>query len=422
MHHFEYHHGELRCEGVEIRDIARQVGTPFYLYSQATLTRHYTVFDGAFAALPHLTAFAVKACSNIAILSLLGRLGAGADIVSGGELFRVLRAGIPGERIVFSGVGKTEPEVAAALRAGIRMFSVESGPELTMINRVAGELGLRAPVALRVNPDVDPQTHPYISTGLKENKFGFPVKGVEEVFLKAAAMPHIRVIGVHQHIGSQITQIPPFVEAVERAAELIRSLRAAGLAIECLDIGGGIGIPYEDTQPPSPEQLAEAVVPILASLGVHIITEPGRVIAGNAGVFVTRVLRTKEHTDKNFLVVDGAMNDLMRPSLYNAYHKIIPVREPLDSQGVLRKDILADVVGPICESGDFLARNRTLPRPEEGELLAVMSAGAYGFSMSSTYNSRPRVPEVLVDGTTVHVIRTRETYEDLVAREVIPWQ
>ncbi|MBI5137821.1 MAG: diaminopimelate decarboxylase [Nitrospirae bacterium] len=414
MHHFHYIDGDLSCEQVPVARIAEAVGTPFYLYSRATLEHHFRVFDQAFASLPHVTAFAVKACSNLAVLALLGRLGAGADIVSGGELFRARKAGIPAGRIVFSGVGKTTAEIAQALKEGIYAFQVESHPELLLINRVAGELGTTARVALRVNPDVDPKTHPYIATGLKESKFGFPVAGVEKVFAEADALPHIRVAGVHQHIGSQITQITPFVEAAERAAELIGTLRARGIAIEYLNIGGGIGIPYDEQVPPTPAELAHAVLPILKGLDVTVLTEPGRGIAGNAGIFVTRVLRLKDTGDKTFVVVDGAMNDLMRPSLYNAFHAVRPVRQ---GDG---PDIVADVVGPICESGDFLAKGRPMQRPDSGDLLALMSAGAYGFSMSSTYNSRPRVAEVLVDGDTFQVIRARETYEDLIRGEHIP--
>jgi diaminopimelate decarboxylase len=415
MHHFDSRDGELYCEAVPVSRVAEQVGTPFYLYSKATLVRHFRVFDEAFAPLPHLTAFAVKACSNLAVLSLLGREGAGADIVSGGELFRALKAGIPAERIVFSGVGKTADEIGAAVDAGIRLFSVESHSELALIDRVAGERGRTAPVALRVNPDVDPQTHPYVATGLKESKFGFPAAGVLEVFEAARALPNLEVRGVHQHIGSQITRIPPFVEALEGAADLVRTLRSEGFTIDHLDIGGGIGIPYDEQLPPTPAQLAEAVTPILEGLDVTVITEPGRVIAGNAGVFVTRVLRLKETREKTFVVVDGAMNDLMRPSLYDAYHEVRPVRERA------ARPIVADVVGPICESGDFLARHRKMAEPREDDLLAVMSAGAYGFTMASNYNSRPRVPEVLVDGDRIHVVRARETHADLIRGESDPW-
>jgi len=420
MHHFAYRDGEMVCEDVPLARIAAEVGTPFYLYSRATLVRHYRVFDGAFAALPHLTAFAVKACSNLAVLALLAREGAGADIVSGGELFRATKAGIPPDRIVFAGVGKTADEIGQALDAGILLFSVESEPELALIDRVARERGTRARVALRVNPDVDPETHPYIATGLKGSKFGFPMQGAAETFRRAAALPHLEVVGVHQHIGSQITRVPPFVDAVERAAALIAELREGGLPIRYLDIGGGIGIPYDEQLPPTPAQLAEAVAPVLAGLDVTVITEPGRVIAGNAGVLVTRVLRVKHTPAKTFVVVDGAMNDLMRPALYDAYHEIRPVREA-GTPGTPGSLIVADVVGPVCESGDFLARQRKLAEPAEGDLLAVMSAGAYGFAMASNYNARPRVPEVIADGDRFHIVRTRETYEDLVRGETIPW-
>jgi diaminopimelate decarboxylase len=415
MHHFGYRDGEMFCEDVPLARIADEVGTPCYVYSRATLARHFHVLDDAFASLPHLTAFAVKACANLAVLSLLAREGAGADIVSGGELFRARRAGIPPERIVFAGVGKTGAEIGEALDADILLFSVESRAELELINQVAGARKKRARVALRVNPDVDPETHPYIATGLRESKFGFPAAGAVDVFQAADALPNIQVIGLHQHIGSQITRIPPFVDALGRAADLIRDLRAAGLSITHLDIGGGIGIPYDERLPPTPAEVAEAITPQLKDLDVTVVTEPGRVIAGNAGALVTRVLRLKEQGDKGFVVVDAAMNDLLRPSLYDAYHEIRPVIErPAEA-------VVADVVGPICESGDFLAKARKMAKPEAGELLAVMSAGAYGFTMSSNYNARPRVAEVLVDGGRFDVVRDRETYDDLVRGERIPW-
>jgi len=415
MHHFAYRDGAMYCEDVPVARIAQNVGTPFYVYSRATLVRHFHVLDDAFAPVPHLTAFAVKACSNLAVLSLLAREGSGADIVSGGELYRALKAGMPPERIVFAGVGKTEAEIGEALDAGILLFSVESRAELHLINEVAGARKKRARVALRVNPDVDPETHPYIATGLRESKFGFPAAGAVDVFKAADALPNVQVVGVHQHIGSQITRIPPFVDALGRAADLVRDLRAAGLTITHLDIGGGIGIPYDERLPPTPAEVAEAITPTLKALDVTVITEPGRVIAGNAGALVTRVLRLKEQGEKGFVVVDAAMNDLLRPSLYDAYHEIRPVVErPADA-------IVADVVGPICESGDFLAKARKMARPEAGDLLAVMSAGAYGFAMSSNYNSRPRVAEVLVDGDRFDVVRERETYDDLVRGERVPW-
>jgi len=415
MHHFAYRDGHMFCEDVPVARIAQEVGTPFYLYSRATLVRHFHVLDDAFASVPHLTAFAVKACSNLAVLSLLAREGAGADIVSGGELYRARKAGVPPERIVFAGVGKTEAEIGEALDSGLLLFSVESRSELHLIDQIARARRVRARVALRVNPDVDPETHPYIATGLRASKFGFPAAGVVEVFKAADALANVQVVGVHQHIGSQITRIPPFVDALARAADLIRDLRAAGLTITHLDIGGGIGIPYDERLPPTPAEVAAAITPVLKGLDVTVITEPGRVIAGNAGALVTRVLRLKESADKGFVVVDAAMNDLIRPALYDAFHEIRPVVErPAEA-------MVADVVGPICESGDFLAKGRKMARPEAGDLLAVMSAGAYGFSMASNYNSRPRVAEVLVDGDRFDVVRDRETYADLVRGEHIPW-
>ncbi|MFQ5508032.1 MAG: diaminopimelate decarboxylase [Leptospirillia bacterium] len=415
MHHFDYKDGELFCEQVSVRQIAEQVGTPFYLYSKATLTHHFEVFDKAFAEVPHITAFAVKACSNLAVLSLLGAQGAGADIVSGGELFRALKAGIDPGKMVFAGVGKTEREIAEALDADILMFQVESEPELALLNKVAKGRKTTARIAIRVNPDVDPKTHPYISTGLKESKFGFPMAGVLRVFREANSMSHLQVVGVHQHIGSQITQIPPFVQSLERVAELIDALREDGIQVDYLDIGGGVGIPYDDSLPPTPAELGAAILPTLKRLNVTVITEPGRGIAGNAGIFVTRVLRLKNTPDRNFVVVDGAMNDLMRPSLYDAYHAIQPV---VKRSGI---PIKADVVGPVCESGDFFAKGRNIETPRVDDLLAIMSAGAYGFTMASTYNSRPRVAEVMADGDTFHVVRQRESYEDLIRSETIPW-
>ena len=415
MHHFEYRQGELTCEGVTLRDIAAQVGTPYYLYSRATLEHHYQVVDTAFGTIPHLTAYSVKANSNLAVLGLMAQQGAGADIVSGGELFRALKAGIPADRIVFSGVGKQDQEIAEALAADILMFHVESRAELLLINRVAEREGKVARITLRVNPNVDPKTHRYIATGLKESKFGIAMDEAIDAFVEASTLPHVRVVGVDQHIGSQITEAGPFLEAVERVAELITRLRAKGLTIDYLDIGGGIGIPYDDHVPPSPAMIADSVLPVLKSLNITLILEPGRVIAGNAGVFVTQVLRVKETGEKHFVVVDGAMNDLMRPSLYDAFHRVLPVVEGN------QPEILADVVGPVCESGDFLAKGRKLPTPAEGDLLAVMSAGAYGFTMASNYNSRPRVAEVIVDGDTFHVVRQREGYDDLIRGESIPW-
>lgn len=415
MHDFLYRNGELHCEDVPIRQIADQIGTPFYLYSHHTLIQHFRVFDSAFSAIPHLVCFALKANSNLALLRIFAREGAGADVVSGGEIYRALKAGIPPERIVYAGVGKTREEIEFALRSGILMFNVESSPELALINQVAGNLGGKAQVALRINPDVDPQTHPYISTGLKKNKFGIDISRAIEEYRIAMEMDHIEVIGVHQHIGSQITEIAPFVDSLTKIAELIRTLRERGIPIQYLDVGGGLGITYYNENPPTPRVFAEALIAEIQDLGCKVVLEPGRVIVGNAGILVTKVLYLKRTPQKDFVIVDAGMNDLIRPSLYGSYHSILPLVQR-DGEG----EMLADVVGPICESGDFLAKDRKLPLLGQGELLAVMSAGAYGFAMSSTYNSRPRVPEVLVRGEEIHILRERETWTDLTAGERIP--
>lgn len=415
MHHFHYRDGDLYCEEVPVAAIAEEVGTPFYLYSHATLTRHLRVYGEAFRDIPHLICFAVKANGNLAILKLFADMGGGADVVSGGELFRALRAGIPPKRIVFAGVGKTRAEMVEALKADILMFNVESSQELQLLNQVAGEMGAVAAVALRVNPDVDPKTHPYISTGLKKSKFGIDISMALEGYQLARTLPHIQVIGIHQHIGSQITEIEPFVDSLVRTGALVGRLREMGIDIRYLDIGGGLGIPYKDETPPHPTEMAKEVVPILKQLGCTIVLEPGRVIAGNAGILVTRVLYTKQTPTKDFVIVDAGMNDLIRPSLYGSYHAIQPVCRQEGREG-----LTVDVVGPICESGDFLAKDRELPRVEPGELLAVMSAGAYGFTMASNYNARPKAAEVLVKGDRYFVIRQREGYEDLVRGEEVP--
>ncbi|MGK7346101.1 MAG: diaminopimelate decarboxylase [Candidatus Nitrospinota bacterium M3_3B_026] len=416
MRHFEYKNGEYHCEDVPLSKIAGEVGTPFYVYSHATLTRHFEVFDKAFEDVPHIICFAVKANSNIAVLRLFAKLGGGADIVSGGELYRALKAGVPPEKIVYAGVGKTRPEIRQALEAKVLMFNVESSQELVTIDAVAAKMDVKAPVALRVNPDVDPRTHPYISTGLKESKFGISYQTALEEYRQAAALDNVEVIGVHKHIGSQITQISPFVDALEKTLELVRTLREEGIGIKYIDMGGGLGITYKDESPPHPVELAERVGPMLKASGLAIIFEPGRVIAGNAGALVTRTLYTKMSEGKVFYVVDAAMNDLARPSLYGSYQGIVPVDEEVNE----RKKVSADVVGPICESGDFLAKDRVMPKLRQGDLIAVMSAGAYGFSMSSNYNSRPRVAEVLVKGSGFEVIRERETLEDLLRGEKVP--
>ncbi len=416
MHHFQYRDGELHCEEVPLSRIAREVGTPTYVYSNETLVRHFKAFDGAFEDVAHLVCFSAKSNSNLAILRLFGNMGGGVDIVSGGELFRALKAGIPGKRIVYSGVGKTEEEMDQALKAGILMFNIESSQELEVLAQRAARLGLKAPVAIRVNPDVDPQTHPYISTGLKKNKFGIEMEKALEDYTRAFTMDHVEVIGVDCHIGSQITKLEPFLDALERLRELVLTLRSQGMDIRYLDLGGGLGITYHEETPPHPIQYAQGVKEVTKDLGCTLILEPGRVLVGNAGILLTRVLYTKRGATKNFVIVDAGMNDLARPSLYGSYHRINPVDETL----VFEEEITADLVGPICESTDFLARDRRMPPFKRGDLLAVMSAGAYGFSMSSNYNSRPRAAEVLVKGSDFWVIRRRETYEDLIDPEVIP--
>ena len=418
MHHFQYKDDELHCEDVSLRSIAEEVGTPFYLYSGATLARHFDAFDSGFEGISHLTCFAVKACSNLAILNLFGRMGGGADIVSGGELFRALRAGIQPDRIIYSGVGKTESELREALQAGILMFNVESPQELDRLDRVAGSLGVKAPVAFRVNPDVDPQTHAYISTGLAKNKFGIPVDEALQEYVRALSLENVDVIGISCHIGSQLTQIEPFIEALRKLKHFIGRLDDEGIKIKYLDLGGGVGITYDEEEPPHPHEYARAIKEELGDMDCTLVLEPGRVIAGNAGVLVTEVQYTKVNTggeeDKHFVIVDAAMNDLTRPSLYGAYHEIIPVARKDRSMQVV------DIVGPICETGDFMARDRMLPAVEQGELLAIMSSGAYGFTMSSNYNSRPRAAEVLVGGDKFFLIRSRETYEDLIQGELLP--
>ncbi len=415
MHFFEYKKGELCCEEVPLARIASQVGTPFYCYSTATLARHFRAFDEGLGSFPHLTCFAVKACSNIAILNLFAGLGGGADIVSGGELFRCLKAGVDPKRIIYSGVGKTRDELRYALEAGILLFNVESAQELEALQSIAAGLGLTAPVSFRINPDVDPKTHAYISTGLAKNKFGIPMEEAEELYIRASLMANVEVLGVSCHIGSQLTQIAPFVEALQKVKSFVESLGTQGIGIRYIDLGGGVGIRYRDEEPPDLKDYAAALTRELAGLNCTLILEPGRVIVGNAGVLVSSVLYTKRNRQKNFVVVDAAMNDLARPSLYGAFHDILPVRKRTGEEGEV-----ADVVGPICESGDFLARDRELPVFAAGDLMAVMSAGAYGFTMSSNYNSRPRAAEVLVAGDRFHVIRGRETYNTLIQGESIP--
>ena len=414
MDYFEYRNGELFPEEVPVRRIAREVGAPAYVYSLATLKRHYRVFDQAFARLSHLVCFSMKSNSNLAVLRAFVKEGGGFDIVSAGELFRALKAGADAKKIVFSGVGKKKAEIEYALNAGILMFNVESEQELTVLNEIAQGAGKKAPISLRVNPDVDPKTHPYISTGMKKSKFGIDIKRSLEIYKRALSLTHLEVIGVDCHIGSQLTTIPPFVDALSRVKVFVEVLRKEGARIGYLDLGGGLGIRYKDEEPPHPEEYAEALIQGLQGLDVTLILEPGRVIVGNAGILVTEVLYLKEGEEKTFVVVDGGMNDLIRPALYGSYQAIRPVVERKAEK------VVADVVGPICESADFFAKDREISRPQEGDLLAVMSAGAYGFTMSSNYNSRPRAPEILVDGENFYIVRERETFDDLVKGEVIP--
>ena len=415
MEPFQYREGRLYCEDVPVERLAEEVGTPLYVYSSGELRERFLAYERGLSEHPHLVCYSVKACSNIAILRLLGRLGAGADIVSVGELKRAKAAGIPMDRVVYSGVGKRPDEIRAALEEGILMFNCESQQELAAIDEIARDMGTRARVAIRVNPDVDPKTHPYISTGLKKNKFGIAHDSARRVYQWAAGLSGIDLVGIDCHIGSQLTDTAPFIEAMERVITLIEKLRDAGVSLRFLDMGGGLGIRYRDETPPSAEEYCRALTTALKGLDLTLLVEPGRSIAGPAGIMVTRLLYVKERQDRVFYIVDGGMNDLARPSLYDAYHEIRPVRHHPESTRVA-----ADVVGPICESGDFFARERELPPLEPGELLAVMSSGAYGFSMASNYNSRPRPAEVLVDGERYWVIRRREQVEELMALEEIP--
>ncbi|MGZ8214143.1 MAG: diaminopimelate decarboxylase [Methylosarcina sp.] len=411
MDYFNYRNDELYAENVSVQDIVYKYGSPCYIYSRATLERHWHAFDKAFGNYRHLICYAVKANSNIALLNLLARLGSGFDIVSLGEMQRVLAAGGDPKKIVFSGVGKREDEILAALKVGIHCFNIEVSGELDRINRLAGQLGLMAPVSFRVNPDVDAKTHPYISTGLKENKFGIDRQQALSEYRRAAAMPHIKVIGIDCHIGSQLTETSPFLDALERVLELVEALRAEGIELHHLDLGGGLGIRYKDEAPPEPAEYIQAVLDRLGDARFEILLEPGRAIIGNAGILVTQVEYLKQTSNRNFAIVDAAMNDLLRPSLYGAWQEIIPVNR--GEKGVHDATEQSwDIVGPVCETGDFLGKSRTLTLAQ-GDLLAIRSAGAYGFSMSSNYNSRPRVAEVLVDDNKSYLIRARETIEQL---------
>jgi diaminopimelate decarboxylase len=418
MHHFAYRGGVLHAEAVSLATLAEDVGTPFYCYATATLERHYKVFAGAFADVPSLVCYAMKANSNQAVLRTLARLGAGADVVSEGELRRARLAGIPPEKIMFSGVGKTARELALALDENILCINVESEPELELLASIASSRGRVAPVSLRVNPDIDPRTHAKISTGKAENKFGIPISRARAVYARAAALPGIEVIGVDMHIGSQITDLKPFDDAFALLSDFVRTLRADGHAIEHVDLGGGLGIPYHggNEPPPDPAAYAAVVKRATADLGCRLIFEPGRLIVGNAGVLVTRVIYVKRAEAKSFVIVDAAMNDLVRPTLYEAHHDIWPVAE--SAAGM--RQMVADVVGPVCESGDFLALDRTLPEPAPGDLMAVMSAGAYGAVQAGTYNSRPLVPEVLVRDEEWAIVRPRLDIDQLIALDRVP--
>jgi diaminopimelate decarboxylase len=418
MHHFSYRAGVLHAEDVSLDHLAADIGTPFYCYSTATLTRHYKVFAGAFADVPALVCYAMKANSNQAVIATLAKLGAGADVVSGGELARALAAGVAPERIMFSGVGKTERELAAAVDADILCVNVESEPELELLSAVAVGKGRRAAISLRVNPDIDAKTHAKIATGRSENKFGIPISRAREVYAYAAKLPGVRVKGVDMHIGSQITDLKPFDDAFVLLSDFVRMLRADGHEIEHIDLGGGLGIPYrhDNYPPPDPAAYAEVVKRATRALDCKLIFEPGRLIVGNAGVMLTRVIYMKRAETRTFVIVDAAMNDLIRPTLYEAHHDIVPVREP--GPGASR--IVADVVGPVCESGDFLALDREMAAPMPGDLLAVMTAGAYGAVQAGTYNTRPLIPEVMVNGDRFAVVRPRIEVAELIGRDCIP--
>ncbi len=418
MNHFDYRDGVLHAEDVAIPDIAAQVGTPFYCYSTATLTRHFRVFSEAFSDLDALVCYAMKANSNQAVLKTLARLGAGADVVSEGELRRALAAGIPAEKILFSGIGKTAREMDFALQAGILCFNVESEPELELLSQRASALGKVAPVSMRINPDVDARTHSKISTGKAENKFGIPWQHARAVYARAAELPGIRVTGIDTHIGSQITELQPFDDAFSLLAELVGTLRADGHAIDHVDLGGGLGIPYraDNNPPPLPDAYAAVVRKHVSQLGLKVMFEPGRMIVGNAGILVSQVIFVKEGDAKNFLIVDAAMNDLIRPTLYEAFHDIRAVVLPPADAPRMR----ADVVGQVCETGDYLGLDRDLPRLKAGDLIAVGTAGAYGAVQAGTYNTRLLVPEVLVDSDRFAVVRPRGTYDDLIGLDVLP--
>jgi diaminopimelate decarboxylase len=414
MHDYSYIKNELCCGDIRLRDISADVGTPFYCYSLPTLRRHIKAFEEPLKDISHQTCFSMKSNANMAILSFMASMGLGADVVSGGELFKAIKAGIPAERIVYSGAGKTTAEIDMALEAGIMMFNIESPEELDVVNDRAGAIGKKAPIAIRVNPDVDPRTHPYISTGMKKNKFGIDIEGSIAQYIKAKNLPHVETVGIDCHIGSQLTEISPFKDAAERLRILVGKLKENNITLKYLDLGGGLGITYSNEEPPQPKDYAKAVIDEVGGLGLKLIFEPGRVLVGNIGVLVTTVQYRKVTPAKTFVIVDAGMNDLVRPSFYDAYHEIKPL---VDKDADVER---VDVVGPICESSDFLAKDRDLPLVGRGDMLAVMSAGAYGFAMSSNYNARTHLPEVLVDGNRYFVVRKRQTYEELISGESIP--
>jgi diaminopimelate decarboxylase len=416
MHYFRYKNNRLYCESVDISEIAESVGTPFYLYSNKTLIDHYTKIKKAFSRLKPLICFSMKSNSNLSVIKSLVNAGAGLDIVSGGELYKARRVNADPKKIVYASVGKTALEIDKAIKSGILLFNVESMPELSLIDMLCRRMGKRAKVTIRINPNVKADTHEYITTGSKENKFGIDEKTLFDIFSKKDRFRNIDIAGIHVHIGSQITSAGPFVRAIRKVAEIITALRKKGHKIDYLNIGGGLGITYSNERPQKAKDFAEAVMPLIENLKVNLILEPGRFISGNSGVLVTRVLYVKKATSKNFIIIDAAMNDLMRPSLYNAFHEILPLNRPKGSSARAR----FDVVGPICESGDFIAKARMLPVVEEGDLLSVMSAGAYGFSMSSNYNARPRAAEVMVINNKYYITRRRERYEDLIRGETVP--
>ena len=416
MDHFNYRNGQLYAEDVSVAEIATSVGTPFYVYSTATLARHFQLFDKALDGMDHCICYAMKAASNQAILKTLGNLGAGMDVVSGGEYRRALSAGIPPEKVVFSGVGKTLEEITLALKNGIRQFNVESDSELEQISSIASSMDKIAPIAVRINPDVDAQTHEKIATGKAENKFGIPLSRAREVYSKASQMPGINIVGIDLHIGSQLTDLKPFKKAYQKLADLTQVLRQDGHKIKRLDLGGGLGIPYEKNKsaPPLPVEYGKMVKEVLGHLDCEIEIEPGRLIVGNAGILVSSVLGVKIGDNRNFLILDAAMNDLIRPAMYDAYHDIIPVRQPSSPEAVY------DVVGPVCETGDTFAKKRTMPKLTESDLVAFRSAGAYGAVMSSEYNTRPLIPEVMVNKNEFSIIRKRPSYEEIIDRDIIP--